>query len=73
MTRSALAALLLSILAGCSSSSSSNTVPTPVGVDRHPLLTQVTSCGQLETAIEDALVLQMKSSLEQIRKGDYYI
>jgi hypothetical protein len=40
MTRSALAAVLLSILAGCSSSSSSNTVPPPVGVDRHPLLTR---------------------------------
>ena len=73
MTRSALAALLFCVLAGCSSSSSSNAVPTPVGIDRNPLLTQVTSCGQLETAIEDALVLEMKSSLEQIRKGDYYI
>ncbi|HVP59698.1 MAG TPA: beta-propeller domain-containing protein [Myxococcaceae bacterium] len=73
MTRSALAALFLCVLAGCSSSSSSNPVPTPVGIDRSPLLRQVTGCGQLETAIEDALVLEMKSSLEQIRKSDYYI
>ncbi|HUM13613.1 MAG TPA: beta-propeller domain-containing protein [Myxococcaceae bacterium] len=73
MTRSALAALLLCILAGCSSSPSGNAVPTPLGINRNPLLTQVTSCGQLETAIEDALVLEMKSNLEQIRKSDYYI
>ncbi len=72
MTRSALAALLLCLLAACSSSSS-NPVPTPLGVDRSPRLTQVTSCGQLEKAIEDALVLEMKSNIEQIRKGDYYI
>jgi len=72
MTRSALAAPLLFLLAGCSSSSS-NPVPTPLGVDRSPRLTQVTSCGQLETAIEDALVLEMKSNIEQIRKGDVYI
>ena len=29
--------------------------------------------GQLESAIEDTLVLQMKSTLEQIRKSDFYI
>ncbi len=45
----------------------------PLGIDRNPRLTQVTSCGQLETAIEDTLVLQMKSTLEQIRKSDFYI
>ena len=48
-------------------------MPTPQGIDRSPLLTQVTSCGQLETAIEDALVLEMKSRPEQIRKSDYFI
>jgi uncharacterized secreted protein with C-terminal beta-propeller domain len=74
MTRFVLAAVLLSaVLAGCSSDSGSNGVPTPRGIDRSPLLTQVTSCSQLETAIEDALVLEMKSSLEQLRKYDYYI
>ena len=74
MTRSVLAAVLLSaVLTGCSSDSGSSGVPTPRGIDRSPLLTQVTSCSQLETAIEDALVLEMKSSLEQLRKYDYYI
>src|SRR4030095_15871482 len=71
MTRSVLAAVLLSaVLAGCSSDSGSNGVPSPRGIDRNPLLTQVTSCGQLERAIEDALVLEMKSSIEQLRKYD---
>jgi len=73
MTRSALAAVILClVLAGCSSSPS-NALPNPQGIDRSPLLTQVTSCGQLETAIEDALVLEMKSTIEQIRKNDSYI
>ena len=74
MTRFVLVALTLcAVLAGCSSSSSSNGLPNPQGIDRNPLLTQVTSCGQLETAIEDALVLEMKSTIEQIRKNDSYI
>ena len=74
ITRFAVATVLLcAVLAGCSSSSGNNAVPTPQGIDRSPLLTQVTSCGQLETAIEDALVLEMKSGLEQIRKSDYFI
>lgn len=72
MTRSALVALLLCVLAGCSSSSSTG-LPSQPGVDRTPLLKQVTSCAQLETAIEDTLVLQMKSTIEQIRKSDVYI
>ncbi|HEY1333922.1 MAG TPA: beta-propeller domain-containing protein, partial [Myxococcaceae bacterium] len=73
MTRLALATVLVSaVLAGCSSSGN-NPLPSPEGIDRSPLLTQVTSCNQLETAIEDALVLEMKSSLEQIRKSDYFI
>ena len=74
MTRPVLAAVILcAVLVGCSSSSPSNGIPAPPGIDRSPLLTQVTSCGQLETAIEDALVLEMKSQIEQIRKSDYYI
>ena len=73
MTRSCLFALLLSLLAGCSSSTPDNNVFSPLGVDRNPLLTQVTSCNQLETAIEDSLVLEMKSTLEQIRQSNYYI
>jgi uncharacterized secreted protein with C-terminal beta-propeller domain len=74
MTRSALATVLLcAVLAGCSSSSSSNTLPSQAGVDRSPLLNQVTSCDQLQTAIADALVLEMKSELKQIQDSDYYI
>jgi uncharacterized secreted protein with C-terminal beta-propeller domain len=72
MTRASVAALLLCLLAACSSGSN-NGVPAQLGVDRNPLLHQVTSCGQLENAIEDALVLQMKSTIEQIRRADYYI
>ena len=72
MTRPALLALLVCLVVGCSSSSGNN-VPAPIGIDRSPRLTQVAGCGQLETAIEDALVLQMKSTIEQIRKSDYYL
>jgi len=67
------AVLLCAVLAACSSSPSSNGVPSPLGIDQNPLLTQVTSCNQLETAIEDALVLAEKTQLEQIRQSDYYI
>ncbi len=73
MTRPSLAAPLLCLLAAACSSSPAGSLPRNQGVDRSPLLTQVTSCGQLETAIEDALVLEMKSQIEQIRKSDYYI
>jgi uncharacterized secreted protein with C-terminal beta-propeller domain len=72
MPRSTLAVLVVSLLAACSSSST-NPVPTPLGIDRSPRLYQVSSCSQLENAIEDALVLDMKSTLEQLRKSDYYI
>ncbi|HEY3586330.1 MAG TPA: hypothetical protein VGK85_04215, partial [Myxococcaceae bacterium] len=75
MTRSALAAVLLcAILAGCSSKSpSNNTLTSPPGIDRSPLLNQVTSCDQLQTAIADALVVEMESTLKQIQDSDYYI
>jgi uncharacterized secreted protein with C-terminal beta-propeller domain len=73
MTRSVLAAVLLcAVLAGCSSSSS-NDLPSQPGIDRSPLLNQVTSCDQLQTAIADALVLEMQSELKQIQDSDYYI
>jgi hypothetical protein len=59
--------LVLAALAGCSSSDSG--LPNQNSVDRNPRLTQVTSCNQLEGAIEDALVLQMKSTIEQLKTG----
>lgn len=42
-------------------------LPPPVAVDRSPSLAAAPSCEALETAIEDALVLQMRSELEQLR------
>jgi hypothetical protein len=38
-------------------------LPRPVGVDPHPTLTRFESCEQLEDAIEDGVVLRMKSAL----------
>ena len=74
MNRSALAAVLLcAILAGCSSSSNNNSLTSPPGIDRSPLLNQVTSCDQLQTAIADALVTEMESELRQIEDSDFYI
>jgi uncharacterized secreted protein with C-terminal beta-propeller domain len=67
------AVLLCAVLAACSSSSSGNGVPSPLDIDRNPLLTQVTSCSQLENKIEDTLVLEMRSEIEQIRDNDFYI
>src|SRR5262249_24566192 len=72
MPRSLPCALLVGLIAACSSAPNSS-LPPSQGINRSPQLQQVTSCGQLETAIEDALVLQMKSTLEQIRKSDVYI
>ncbi|ACG73234.1 conserved hypothetical protein [Anaeromyxobacter sp. K] len=42
-------------------------LPPPAAVDRSPSLAAAPSCEALEAAIEDALVLQMRSELEQIR------
>jgi hypothetical protein len=70
LRRSAVALLLLA--AACSSSAPPGLRP-QVGVERNPQLHQVTDCGQLEKAIEDSLVLQMLSTLEQIRKADLWI
>jgi hypothetical protein len=66
MSRSCI--LVLLVLVGCSSSSNSG-LPGQNSVDRNPRLTQVTSCSQLERAIEDAVVLEMKSTLEQLKTG----
>jgi hypothetical protein len=64
----ALAVVTLAASIACNRSTSSR-LPAPIGVDRSPHLTYATSCGELETAIEDALVLEMKSEIEQIRTG----
>jgi uncharacterized secreted protein with C-terminal beta-propeller domain len=64
MSRSCI--LVLVVLAGCSSSNSG--LPSSE-VDRNPSLHQVTSCNQLENAIENSVVLEMKSTLEQLKTG----
>jgi hypothetical protein len=62
------AAFALAIAAACSRGGPTP-FPEPVGIDRSPHLTYAASCGQLEGAIEDSLVLAMKSEVEQIREG----
>jgi hypothetical protein len=69
MPRLRVLALLLIVAAACHRSSSPSSLPAQPGIDRSPHLSYATSCGALEAAIEDALVLQMRSELEQIRKG----
>lgn len=63
-----LAVVTLASTVACNRSTSSR-LPAPMGVDRSPSLTYATSCGELEGAIEDALVLEMKSRIEQLREG----
>ena len=70
MSRWSCATLLL-LAAACSSNPPG--LQPQADVDRNPQLHQVSNCGQLEKAIEDAVVLQMKSTLEQIRKNDGWI
>ncbi len=66
----ALALAVVSLAAtACNHGSSSSSLPPPAGVDRSPHLTYAASCGALEGAIEDALVLEMRSQVELIRKG----
>ena len=61
-------AAVLAVTAACGRTASPR-LPSPVGVDRHPRLTTVASCDQLETAIENSVVLAMKSQVEQLRTG----
>lgn len=61
--------LALSVLAACTEGGARRNLPEPPGVDRSPLLTRVASCGELEAAIEDAVVAAMRSQLEQARRG----
>lgn len=66
-------ALILAASAACHGGDSSGrrapALPPPAAVDRSPSLAAAPSCEALEAAIEDALVLQMRSELEQIRLG----
>jgi hypothetical protein len=64
--RLALAALLLA--AACARSPSTG-LPDTTGVDRRPSLQPYGSCDELEQGIEDAMVLWMRSLLEQGRVG----
>jgi hypothetical protein len=65
-------ALLLALAAGaaCSRSGSGGTSG-PTAVDRSPHLSYATSCGELETAIEDTVVLAMKGEIETARNGGF--
>ncbi len=49
----------------CTSKPEHRGLPPPRGIDRSPVLAPVTSCEELEHDIEDTLVLQMRSLLEQ--------
>jgi hypothetical protein len=59
----------IAVAIGTACSKGGSPLPGPVGVDRSPHLTYARSCGELEGAIEDAVVLAMKSEVEQIRRG----
>jgi len=63
----ALFALLASV--ACTRGPGATTLPRNPGIDRSPVLASFTSCAELEQAIEDGFVLQMKSTLEQMRVG----
>lgn len=67
----ALALLLGLAAAGCHDRNRTPDVPPPAGIDLRPQLQPFTSCDDLEATIEDALVLQMRASLEQGRFGWY--
>jgi hypothetical protein len=60
-----LALCALVVGAGCTREPAGNRLPKNVDIDRSPVLTRFASCVELEQAIEDALVLEMRSNLEQ--------
>jgi len=64
-TLRSLAALALLAAVSCAREPGANPLPKNPGIDRSPTLAPFTSCAELEQAIEDTLVLQMKSTLEQ--------
>jgi uncharacterized secreted protein with C-terminal beta-propeller domain len=60
---------LVALLAGaaCTRAPETAQLPKNPGIDRSPALEPFASCAELEQAIEDGLVLYMKSTLEQLR------
>ena len=69
MSRRSCAVLFL-LAAACSSNPE---LQPQAGVDRNPQLHQVSDCGQLLKAIQDAVILQELSTVEQIRKNNYWV
>jgi len=65
------APLVLAALAGCSSSST-DSLYHPPPVNSQVALTKFTDCGALEQAIEDTMVMEMKSQLEMARQGYFW-
>ncbi|HEY6100662.1 MAG TPA: hypothetical protein VIW03_14590, partial [Anaeromyxobacter sp.] len=64
------AALTLAFLAvACSGRPEHRGLPRPRAIDQSPVLAPFASCDALEREIEDGLVLQMRSVLEQWRGG----
>ncbi len=63
-------AVLALLTAACGRSDPQTTpLPRNPGIARNPVLQRFSSCGDLERTLEDGLVLQMKSTLEQYRAG----
>ena len=62
----------LALLAGCSSSTSSNNLTNPPPITRQVALTNFTDCSSLDQAIVDTEVLQMKSQLEMVQQGYFW-
>lgn len=60
---------LAALSSACSRSSDRILLPPNRGVDRNPVLVPFSSCEELETTIEDALVLRMRSMLAQSDRG----
>jgi len=65
----ALALLAAALLAPACKKTSPPALPPPVGIDPRPALQPFADCADLEQTIEDNMVLQMKSALEQGRIG----
>jgi uncharacterized secreted protein with C-terminal beta-propeller domain len=65
----ALALLAAALLAPACKKTSPPALPPPAGIDPRPVLQPFTDCADLERTIEDTMVLQMKSALEQGRIG----